>query len=165
MGFDYFYGFIGGDTSQWQPGPLFRNTTPIYPYVGNPELQPDHRDGRRRDRLHEPGRRTLDPGPAVLRLLRAGRAPTRRTIPTKEWVDKISAMHLFDDGWNKLRDTIFANQKRLGVIPENAELTPWPDDLLKNWDSSHGGREEALHPAGRRLRAPISPTPTTRSAG
>ena len=35
MGFDYFYGFIGGDTSQWQPN-LFRNTTQIYPYVGNP---------------------------------------------------------------------------------------------------------------------------------
>jgi tetratricopeptide (TPR) repeat protein len=36
MGFDYFYGFIGGDTSQWQPGNLFRNTTPIHPYVGAP---------------------------------------------------------------------------------------------------------------------------------
>ena len=35
MGFDYFYGFVGGDTSQWQPN-LFRNTTAIYPYVGNP---------------------------------------------------------------------------------------------------------------------------------
>ena len=35
MGFEYFYGFVGGDTSQWQPN-LFRNTTAIYPYVGNP---------------------------------------------------------------------------------------------------------------------------------
>jgi arylsulfatase A-like enzyme len=43
-------------------------------------------------------------------------------------------MHLFDEGWNKLRDTIFANQKRLGVIPQDAKLTPWPHDLLKNWD-------------------------------
>ena len=40
--------------------------------------------------------------------------------PTPEWVKKISDMHLFDDGWNKLRDTIFANQKRLGIMPENA---------------------------------------------
>ncbi|HTQ00167.1 MAG TPA: sulfatase-like hydrolase/transferase, partial [Casimicrobiaceae bacterium] len=54
--------------------------------------------------------------------------------PTKEWVDKISGMHLFDQGWNKLRDQIFANQKRLGVIPANAKLTPWPDELPK-WDS------------------------------
>jgi hypothetical protein len=36
MGFEYFYGFVGGDTSQWQPN-LFRNTTAIYPYVGNSE--------------------------------------------------------------------------------------------------------------------------------
>jgi arylsulfatase len=49
-------------------------------------------------------------------------------------VDKISAMHLFDEGWNKLRDTIFANQKKLGVIPENAQLTAWPDGLPK-WDT------------------------------
>jgi arylsulfatase A-like enzyme len=54
--------------------------------------------------------------------------------PTPEWIKKISDMHLFDEGWNKLRDTIFANQKRLGVIPQDAKLTPWPDDLLKRWD-------------------------------
>ena len=35
MGFQYFYGFVGGDTSQWQPN-LYRNTTPIYPFQGNP---------------------------------------------------------------------------------------------------------------------------------
>jgi arylsulfatase len=43
-------------------------------------------------------------------------------------------MHLFADGWNKLRETIFANQKQLGVIPPDAKLTPWPKDLLKEWD-------------------------------
>ena len=53
--------------------------------------------------------------------------------PTKEWVDKIQNLHLFVDGWNKLRETIFANQKKLGVIPQSAELTPWPDGL-KKWD-------------------------------
>jgi arylsulfatase len=36
-------------------------------------------------------------------------------------------MHLFDQGWEKLRETIFANQKRLGVVPANTQLTPWPD--------------------------------------
>ncbi len=54
--------------------------------------------------------------------------------PTPEWIEKISAMHLFDKGWNALRDQIFANQKKLGVIPQDAKLTPWPHDLLKNWD-------------------------------
>ena len=43
-------------------------------------------------------------------------------------------MHLFDGGWNKLRDTIFANQKRLGIMPENAKLTEWPKELPQ-WDS------------------------------
>ena len=54
--------------------------------------------------------------------------------PTPEWIKKISDMHLFDDGWNKLRETIFANQKRLGIMPENAKLTPWPKGLPE-WDS------------------------------
>ena len=44
-------------------------------------------------------------------------------------------MHLFDKGWNELRETIFANQKRLGVIPQDAKMTPWPDKLLKQWDT------------------------------
>src|SRR6516225_7535481 len=39
-----------------------------------------------------------------------------------------------DKGWNALRDQIFENQKKLGVIPQDAKLTPWPKDLLKNWD-------------------------------
>src|SRR6058998_3821360 len=62
--------------------------------------------------------------------------------PTKEWIAKIHAMHLFDNGWEKLRDTIFANQKKLGVIPPDTQLTPWPDGQaslggakLPRWDS------------------------------
>ncbi len=49
MGFEYFYGFVGGDTSQWQPN-LFRNTTAIYPFQGQSRLEPDHGHGRRRHR-------------------------------------------------------------------------------------------------------------------
>jgi arylsulfatase len=54
--------------------------------------------------------------------------------PTPEWIKKIGDMHLFDDGWNKLRETIFANQKRLGIMPANAQLTAWPKELPE-WDS------------------------------
>ena len=54
--------------------------------------------------------------------------------PTKEWVDKIHAMHLFDDGYEKLRERIFANQQKLGVIPKGMKLTPWPSDMLTPWD-------------------------------
>ena len=55
--------------------------------------------------------------------------------PTKEWVDKISKMKLFDEGWNKVRERIFENQKRLGVVPQDAKLPPWPKDVLKEWDT------------------------------
>ena len=52
--------------------------------------------------------------------------------PTQEWIDKFKGK--FDMGWNAMRDEIFANQKRLGVIPADTQLTPWPDDLPK-WDT------------------------------
>ena len=131
LGFEYFYGFVGGDANQWQPN-LFRNTTQIYPFQGKPgwnlitgmaddciaymhrinQIQPD-----------KPFFIKYAPG--------ATHAPHH---PTKEWVDKISKMHLFDDGWNELRKTIFENQKRLGVIPADTVLEPWPTDVIKNWD-------------------------------
>jgi arylsulfatase len=53
--------------------------------------------------------------------------------PTKEWVDKIRDMKLFDDGYEKVRERIFENQKQLGVIPKDTQLAPWPKDLLKPW--------------------------------
>jgi arylsulfatase A-like enzyme len=70
MGFEYFYGFMGGDASQWQPN-LFRNTTPIFPFEGK-GLEPDHGDGRRGDPVHAEleGAGT---GQALPRLLRARR--------------------------------------------------------------------------------------------
>jgi arylsulfatase A-like enzyme len=52
--------------------------------------------------------------------------------PTPEWIAKMKGK--FDMGWNEMRDQIFANQKKLGVIPENTQLTPWPD-LLPKWDT------------------------------
>jgi arylsulfatase A-like enzyme len=131
MGFDYFYGFIGGETSQWTPY-LFRDHTQIFPFVGNPgwNLTTAMAD----DAIHY--MRELDAAapdqPFFLYYVPGGTHSPHN--PTQEWINKISEMHLFDEGWNKLRETIFANQKRLGVIPENAQLTPWPEELPK-WDS------------------------------
>ncbi len=132
MGFEYFYGFVGGDTSQWEPN-LFRNTTAIYPYVGHPgwNLTTAMADDAIRwlSQLND-----INPSmPFFLYYVPGGtHAPHQ---PTPEWIKKISDMHLFDNGWNTLRDQIFANQKRLGVIPQDAKLTPWPDKLLKRWDT------------------------------
>jgi len=131
-GFDFYYGFVGDDSSQWQPGMLFRNTTPIHPQVGNPgwnliTAMADEAIGRiQMLNAVQPDRPFM-----IYYAPGATHAPHH---PTKEWVDKISAMHLFDGGWNKLRETIFANQKRLGVIPQNAVLTDWPD-TIPQWDS------------------------------
>src|SRR6516164_6515035 len=132
MGFEYFYGFVGGDTSQWQPN-LFRNTTAIYPYVGNPSW--NLTTAMADDAIHWMRQlNAIDPSmPFFLHYVPGGtHAPHH---PTPEWIKKISDMHLFDKGWNALRDTIFENQKRLGVIPQDAKLTPWPDKLLKSWES------------------------------
>jgi Arylsulfatase A and related enzymes len=135
MGFEHFYGFVGGDTSQWQPN-LFRDTTPIYPYVGNPEW--NLTTAMADDAIHWMNMlNDINPTmPFFLYYVPGGvHAPHH---PTPEWIQKITDMHLFDEGWNKLRDTIFANQKRLGVIPQDAKLTPWPDDLLKRWETLSG---------------------------
>ena len=131
MGFEYFYGFVGGDTSQWQPN-LFRQTTPIYPYVGKPgwNLTTAMAD----DAIaHIKMLNEVDPEkPFFVYYVPGGtHAPHH---PTPEWIKKISDIHLFDQGWNALRDQIFANQKRLGVISQDAKLTPWPDEL-KKWDA------------------------------
>ncbi|UWU74285.1 arylsulfatase [Bradyrhizobium huanghuaihaiense] len=132
MGFEYFYGFMGGDTNQWQPGNLVRNTTPIYPYEGKPgwNLVTAMAD-EAIDYVNRMNALSPDTPFFVKFAPGATHAPHH---PTPEWVKKIGDMHLFDQGWNKLRDTIFENQKKLGVIPQNAKLTSWPKDLIKEWD-------------------------------
>ena len=132
MGFEYFYGFVGGDTSQWQPN-LFRNTTAVYPYVGNPKW--NLTTAMADDAIHWLNQlNDINPEmPFFLYYVPGGTHAPHHATP--EWIKKISDMHLFDKGWNALRDQIFANQKKLGVIPADAKLTPWPDKLLKQWES------------------------------
>jgi arylsulfatase len=123
-GFQYFYGFVGGDASQWRPN-LFRNTTPIEPYLGRAgwnlitAMADDAIEYLKRQNDIAPDQPFL-----VYYAPGATHAPHH---PTKEWVQKFRGK--FDMGWNALRDEIFANQKRLGVIPQNAQLTPWPSSL------------------------------------
>ncbi len=132
LGFEYFYGFVGGDTSQWQPN-LFRNTTAIYPYVGKPgwNLTTAMAD-EAIDWLNQLNDLAPDK-PFFCYYVPGGTHAPHHATP--EWIKKISELHLFDKGWNALREQIFANQKKLGVIPDNAKLTPWPKDLLKEWDT------------------------------
>jgi arylsulfatase len=139
MGFDYFYGFMGGETDQWTPF-LFRDQTQVFPWVGHPgyNLTTDMADEAIKY-MKELNNAAPDK-PFFLYYVPGGsHAPHQ---PTPEWIKKISDMHLFDQGWEKLRETIFANQKQLGVIPADAQLTPWPDGQagfggarLQKWDA------------------------------
>jgi arylsulfatase A-like enzyme len=131
MGFEYFYGFVGGDASQWQPN-LFRNTTAIYPFEGKPEWNLTTAMADDAIQYMKQLKEIAPDKPFFVYYVPGGtHAPHH---PTPEWIKKISDMHLFDEGWNKLRETIFANQKRLGIMPENAKLTPWPKQLPE-WDT------------------------------
>ncbi len=133
MGFDYFYGFVGGDANQWGPN-LFRNTTQIYPFRGKPPGTWNLTTAMADDAIDWLNRiDQIDPSKPFFCYYVPG-ATHAPHHPPKEWVDKIHAMHLFDEGWNKLRERIFANQKQLGVIPQDTKLTPWPTKILKHWD-------------------------------
>jgi arylsulfatase A-like enzyme len=129
MGFDYFYGFMGGETDQWTPY-LFQNTTQISPWIGKPgyNLTTDLADEAiaHIQRLDA----AAPDKPFFVYYVPGGTHSPHQ--PTKEWIDKFKGK--FDMGWNELREQIFANQKRLGVVPANTQLTPWPDDL-KKWDT------------------------------
>ncbi|QWG19436.1 arylsulfatase [Bradyrhizobium sediminis] len=129
MGFQYFYGFMGGESDQWKPY-LFRDHTPVFPWVGKPDynLVTDMADDAI-GYMKQLNASAPDKPFFVYYVPGATHSPHH---PTKEWIDKFKGK--FDMGWEKLREQTFANQKRLGVIPANTELTPWPDSLPK-WDS------------------------------
>jgi len=130
MGFEYFYGFMGGETDQWTPY-LFQNTSQIFPWIGKPgyNLTTDMADEAI---AHIKDLNAAAPEkPFFVYYVPGGTHSPHQ--PTKEWIDKFKGK--FDMGWNALRDQIVANQKRLGVIPANTTLTPWPDDILPKWDT------------------------------
>src|SRR5436309_1644323 len=129
MGFEYFYGYMGGETDQWTPY-LFRDHTQIAPWIGKPgyNLTTDLADEAIK---HMSSLNAAAPDKPFFVYYVPGGTHTPHQ-PTKEWIDKFRGK--FDMGWEKLREQIFANQKRQGVIPANTQLTPWPADLPK-WDS------------------------------
>jgi len=129
MGFEYFYGFMGGETDQWTPY-LYRNTTPIFPWVGKSGYNLTTDLAEEAIKYMSSLNAAAPDKPFFVYYVPGGTHSPHQ--PTKEWIDKFKGK--FDMGWEKLREQIFANQKRLGVIPANTQLTPWPSDLPK-WDS------------------------------
>jgi arylsulfatase A-like enzyme len=137
LGFQYFYGFLGGETDQWTPY-LYRNTTPVFPWIGKPgyNFTTDMADDAIK---YMSGLNAAAPDkPFFVYYVPGGSHSPHQ--PTQEWIDKFKGK--FDMGYEKLRDVIFANQKQLGVIPADTQLTPWPDGQtayagakLPRWDS------------------------------
>ncbi|WP_206352369.1 arylsulfatase [Tautonia rosea] len=127
LGFDYFYGFVGGDTDQFHPA-LVENKKRIEPPETNEDGSPYHL--------------TTDLADRAIRTIRAGKAvaPQRpffvyfatgathapHQVP-EDWIEKFKGQ--FDMGWDAYREQTFARQKAMGIIPENTKLTPRPDSL------------------------------------
>ncbi|MBC1237612.1 arylsulfatase [Nostoc sp. 2RC] len=129
LGFEYFYGFLGGDTNQWSPA-LVENTKRVEKPANNPDyhLTPDlvnHAIAWIRNQ------QSIAPDKPFFAYLATGATHAPHHAP-KAWIDKYKGK--FDQGWDKLREEIFARQKQLGVIPANAQLTPRPEELPA-WDS------------------------------
>jgi len=137
LGFQYFYGFLGGETDQWTPY-LYRNTSPVFPWIG--KLGYNFTTDMADDAIkYMSGLNAAAPDkPFFVYYVPGGSHSPHQ--PTQEWIDKFKGK--FDMGYEKLRDVIFANQKQLGVIPADTQLTPWPDGQtayagakLPRWDS------------------------------
>jgi len=139
MGFDYFYGFYGGDMDQWHPT-IWQNVNEIFPDVGHPgyNLNVDLGDQAVAwlNRINN-----LRPDQPVF-LYYAPGATHAPHQPTPEWIAKFKGK--FDQGWDAYREEVFKRQLAMGIIPKSAKLTPWPDKAssseypgvtLKHWNS------------------------------
>ncbi len=129
-GFEYFYGFIGGETNQWYPA-LYEGTTPVEP-PKTPE-QGYHLTEDLGDKAIQWVRqqKSLTPDQPFFMYFAPGATHAPHHVP-KEWIAKYKGK--FDQGWDKLRDETFARQKKLGVIPSDAQLTP-RHAAIPAWDA------------------------------
>jgi len=141
LGFEYFYGFIGGDTDQWDPT-VFENTTPVEPKQAltgaareNYNLDADLSDKA----VHWiQQQHALAPDKPFFAYYTPGATHAPHHAP-QEWIAKYKGK--FDQGWDKLREETFDRQKKLGVIPQNSILTPRPSNMPA-WDSLNAKQKE-----------------------
>ena len=129
QGFEYFYGFLGGATNQWEPT-LYENTTPVVRMAPRREY---HLTTELADRAISWFRttRSVAPNTPLFMWFATGATHAPHHAP-RSWIDRFRGV--FDSGWDVYREQAFERQKRLGVIPQDARLTPRPDELPA-WDS------------------------------
>jgi len=128
LGFDYFYGFMGGDMDQWQPT-LYENhqlvprsTDPNY--ILTTDLVDKSIAWLRRTR-------SIDSEKPYFLYMSTGATHAPHQV-RPEFIKKFAGQ--FDAGWDVYREQTFERQKKLGVVPANAQLTPRPADLPA-WDT------------------------------
>lgn len=139
LGFEHFYGFMGGYDSQYEPR-LYQNTTPVEPKA-TPEqgyhLVADMADQAKHWlNTHD----AVYPDKPFFLWFAPGGTHWPQHVP-RDWIAKYHGK--FDLGWDKLREEIFARQKKSGVIPVNAVLTPRPPELPA-WDSLPADQQKLL---------------------
>lgn len=127
-GFDKFYGFIGGETNQWDPV--------IYDGVTKVSKKDDPDYHFTTDMTNEAiewvkFQKAMTPNKPFMVYYATGATHAPHHAPD-EWIEKYKGK--FDSGWQKLREETFARQKEMGVIPENAKLAPMPKDI-KEWEA------------------------------
>src|SRR5437762_6713478 len=118
-GFEYFYGFIGGEANQWYPT-LYEGTTPAEPKRTPEEVYHFMADMTDKAMAWISQQKALASDKPFFVYFAPGATHAPHHVP-KEWADKYKGK--FDQGWDKLREEIFARQKQLGVIPQDCQLT------------------------------------------
>jgi arylsulfatase len=129
LGFEYFYGFLGGDSDQWHPA-LYDGTNPIEPYVGKPNyiLDVDLAD---KAIAWMRMQHAVAPSKPWLLYYATGTAHAPHHAP-KDWIAKYKGQ--FDQGWDRIREETLARQIKLGVAPPATKLTTRPEQIPA-WES------------------------------
>ena len=128
-GFEYFYGFIGGENNQWDPA-LYAGTTPIEPPATPEEGYHLTEDLADKAVAWIKQQKALFPDKPFFMYFAPGATHAPHHVP-KDWIEKYKGK--FSHGWDKQREITFAKQKELGVIPETAKLTKRHDEIPA-WD-------------------------------
>lgn len=138
LGFDYFYGFLGGASGQYDPIMTENNTIIGVPDGKNGEeyYLPDDLTEKTVQWIHN--QKAQSPDKPFFIYYATGASHSPHHVP-KPWADKYKGK--FDQGWDKLREETFARQKQLGVIPESTQLTP-RDPAFPAWDSIPADQKE-----------------------
>jgi arylsulfatase A-like enzyme len=128
-GFEYFYGFIGGETNQYYPA-VYEGTTPVEPPATPEQGYHFTEDMTNKAISWVSQQKALVSDKPFFMYFAPGATHAPHHVP-KDWIDRYRGR--FDSGWDVLREEIVARQKTLGVIPADAELTARPAEIPA-WD-------------------------------